>query len=146
MGQHSQNNETVEMSVVELELTKQMASMKTEVEALKMNYERSAQNLTNSMAQVAAQIESLRDAVSKWPEQMSSHKDGIFISFNRRLEDFMTHKDGELMEQKLESKIDTMQTKFRTMVMTVVGVGTLIGFILNLVVITYQLNRFLGGE
>lgn len=146
MGQHSQQNGTVEMSVVELELTKQMASMKTEVEALKLNYERSAQSLTSSMAQVSAQIESLRVDVSKWPEHMATHKDGIFVNFNRRLKDFMTHKDGELMEQKLEAKIDTLQTRFRTMVMTVVGVGTLIGFILNLLVITYQLNKFLGGE
>jgi len=140
------HKDRVEMTNVELELTKQMASMKTEVEALKNNYERSADNLAHSMAQISAQLEALRETVSKWPEQMAVHKDGIYINFNRRLEDFMTHKDGELMEQKLESKISEMQTKFRTMVITVVGAGTVVGFILNIIFITYQLHRLLGGS
>lgn len=134
-----QDDKKLTMSPAEFQTARDLAVTKALLKQLQTDYAKHLEEGNKVSSEIKASLGLLREEFARLPDRMSAMRRDIERDMNVKLDQYMTKKDGELLEGKLEAKIDTINNKIKW---TVIAVSSIVGsvqFILYVVYTGYQL-------
>lgn len=132
-------SEQVQMTEVEFELAKKAAAQEQAISMLGANIAHGRDETNKVLSKLDSNIGRLREEIQKWPDRINKCRDDIEDDMEKIHRGFMTHTDGELMEQRLKNEFQQLRTQVKQTVITVVAVASIAQFFLLSIVLYLQI-------
>jgi len=135
------DNEKITLTRSEYNTALDVAATKAIIKRIDIDSRKQTENTNGLMTELNTRLIALAETINTWPERLNSCRDSLKSEIHNDLKEFMTHKDGELMEQRLESKVTEVNTKIKTNTIIIVSVAGIIQFGLTVAVLVVQLSK-----
>ena len=134
----------ISMSKAEFNSALEQAATKAIISRLEKSHFEHLKLHNDTLTEMNGRLITLNDSINKWPERLNACKDQVKHEMDLEMKDFMTHKDGTLMEQRIQGKINEINGKIKTTTIVIVSIAGIIQFALTTIVLISKLTELLS--
>ena len=135
------SDDKIVMTRAEYQTALDLAATKAIVDRVEKSHDKQVKKTDSILTEISAHILGLVEKINRWPERLNTCRDNLKDEIHKDLKKFMTHKDGELMEQRLEAKVSEVNNKIKTNTIVIVTLAAVIQFGLTVAVLITQIAK-----